>query len=77
VFMYVEDDVLVRWDTVLAWAADDAMLAPLGFQRGFFRTEFSTEKGAHPDSVPVPQKSCFRSGPGTELLCRADSARLQ
>ena len=38
--------MLVRWDTVLAWAADDAMLAPLGFQRGFFRTEFSTEKGA-------------------------------
>ena len=45
-FMYVEDDVLVRWNTVLAWAADDALLAPLGFQRGFFRTEFSTEKGA-------------------------------
>ena len=44
--MYVEDDVLVRWDSVLAWAEDDALLAPLGFQRGFFRTEFNVQSGA-------------------------------
>ena len=44
-FMYVEDDVLVRWPTVLAWAEDDALLAPQGFQRGFFRTEFNVESG--------------------------------
>ena len=49
--MYVEDDVLVRWDTVLAWAADEALLAPLGFQRGFFRTEFSSGKGVSGSGV--------------------------
>jgi hypothetical protein len=46
--MYVEDDVLVRWETVVAWAEDDALLAPHGFQRGFFRVESNFESGACP-----------------------------
>ena len=47
-FMYVEDDVLVRWETLVAWAEDDALLAPHSFQRGFFRIEIDFQTGACP-----------------------------
>ena len=41
--MYVEDDMLVRWESLTAWATDDALLAPLGLQRGFYRAEVNQQ----------------------------------
>ncbi len=37
--MYMEDDDLLLWEGVLAWAQDEAPLAELGFVRAFARTE--------------------------------------
>ncbi len=31
--------MLVSWRALLAWAADNALLEPRGFQRGFYRVE--------------------------------------
>ncbi|KAK9918647.1 hypothetical protein WJX75_005638 [Coccomyxa subellipsoidea] len=39
--MHMEHDVEVTWAAVGAWAADNALLEPLGFQRGFVRTEIA------------------------------------
>lgn len=38
-FVYMEDDTEISWPAMLSWAVDAAVLAPRGFQRGFFRTE--------------------------------------
>mmetsp|Transcript_6346 Transcript_6346/g.18245 ORF Transcript_6346/g.18245 Transcript_6346/m.18245 type:complete len:432 (-) Transcript_6346:294-1589(-) len=38
-FIYLEDDTEISWEALLSWGADAEALAPLGFQRGFFRTE--------------------------------------
>ena len=43
--MYLEHDMLVTWDALLAWAADNALLEPLGFQRGFYRVEDDGRSG--------------------------------
>ena len=69
-FMYVEDDVLVRWETMVAWAEDDALLAPFGFQRGFFRVESNFQSGAcqHPAPSPALSKWCFLK---PCLLCKS------
>lgn len=40
-FMYLEDDTLVPWPTLVSWAIDTEVLEPLGFTRGIFRTEFN------------------------------------
>ena len=37
-FIYVSDDVLVPWASLLGWAEDTALLEPLGYNRGFLRT---------------------------------------
>ena len=44
-FMYIEADMLVSWESLLAWAADNALLEPLGFQRGFYRVEVDPRNG--------------------------------
>ena len=44
-FMYLETDMLVSWESLLAWAADNALLEPLGFQRGFYRVEDDARTG--------------------------------
>ena len=40
-FIYLEDDILLSWEALQAWAEDTEHLVPLGFQRGFFRIEYS------------------------------------
>ncbi len=40
-FMYVEDDTLVPWSSLVSWAIDTEVLEPLGFTRGIFRTEIN------------------------------------
>ena len=37
----MEDDTEISWPALLSWSVDVGALAPLGFQRGFFRTEIS------------------------------------
>ena len=37
--------MLVSWGSLLAWAADNALLEPLGFQRGFYRVEDDARSG--------------------------------
>lgn len=37
--------MLVSWPALLAWAADNALLEPLGFQRGFYRVEDDARTG--------------------------------
>ena len=44
-FMYIEDDDLLLWEAMLAWAQDEAPLAELGFMRAFARTETSKYTG--------------------------------
>lgn len=43
-FVNVEADFKLTWTSLRSWAVDTAVLHPMGFQRGFFATEF------HPDS---------------------------
>lgn len=43
--MHVEHDVEVTWAALKAWAEDDALLEPLGLQRGFVRTEIAPWSG--------------------------------
>lgn len=43
--MYLEDDMVVTWPSLLAWAADHELLAPLGFQRGMVRFEYAPWEG--------------------------------
>lgn len=38
-FMYLESDIRVPWLALLGWAADEPVLAQLGFQRAFYRVE--------------------------------------
>lgn len=40
-FVYLEDDQLLRWSTMLSWAIDTEYLEPLGLTRGIYRTEIS------------------------------------
>lgn len=44
-FMHLEHDVEVTWAALQAWAADSALLEPLGFRRGFVRTEIAPWSG--------------------------------
>ena len=44
-YMHMEHDVEGTWAAVGAWAADNALLEPLGFQRGFVRTEIAPWSG--------------------------------
>lgn len=61
--MYLEDDILVSWQSLQLWAEDTAYLAPRGFQRGFQRTEVAPWDGglmspdqAGPVSIAVAPK---------------------
>ena len=38
-YIYVEDDTGLHWSTLVSWALDQQVLEPLGFSRGFYRTE--------------------------------------
>ncbi|CAL8471658.1 g11200 [Coccomyxa elongata] len=44
-FMHLEHDVEVTWAALQEWAADSALLEPLGFLRGFVRTEIAPWSG--------------------------------
>jgi hypothetical protein len=44
-YMYLEDDTLVPWPALVSWAFDTEVLEPLGFMRGFYRTEVSPMTG--------------------------------
>jgi hypothetical protein len=44
-YMYLEDDTLVPWPAMVSWAFDTEVLEPLGFMRGFYRTEVSPKTG--------------------------------
>jgi hypothetical protein len=44
-YMYLEDDTLVPWPALVSWAFDTEVLEPLGFMRGFYRTEVSPKTG--------------------------------
>lgn len=43
--LYLEDDIVIPWPALLDWARDDAMLAPLNLQRGFYRVETDAATG--------------------------------
>jgi hypothetical protein len=43
--MYLEDDTLVPWPALVSWAFDTEVLEPLGFMRGFYRTEVNPKTG--------------------------------
>ncbi len=43
--MHLEHDVEVTWAALQAWAVDSALLEPLGFRRGFVRTEIAPWSG--------------------------------
>ena len=38
-FLYIEDDTGITWPSLVSWALDQQHLEPLGFSRGFYRTE--------------------------------------
>jgi hypothetical protein len=44
-YMYIEDDTHVPWPALVSWAFDTEVLEPLGFVRGFYRTEISPKTG--------------------------------
>lgn len=44
-FLYQEFDIRVPWDGILSWAEDTLALKATGFQRSFFRAEFSPWSG--------------------------------
>jgi hypothetical protein len=44
-YMYLEDDTLVPWPALVSWAFDTEVLEPLGFMRGFYRTEVHPTTG--------------------------------
>jgi hypothetical protein len=44
-YMYLEDDTHVPWPALVSWAFDTEVLEPLGFLRGFYRTEVSPMTG--------------------------------
>lgn len=44
-FINVEADFKLTWTSLLSWAVDTAVLDPMGFQRGFFATEFHPDTG--------------------------------
>ena len=44
-YLYLEDDTKFSWRALVSWACDTEALAPLGFQRGIYRTEISPITG--------------------------------
>jgi hypothetical protein len=44
-YMYIEDDTHIPWPALVSWAFDTEVLAPLGFVRGFYRTEVNPTTG--------------------------------
>lgn len=65
-FVYLEDDVLLSWRTVQAWAADEALLAQASgglFHRGLYRYELCgwghtpTERKVRSNAVSMPRPS--------------------
>ena len=43
--MYLEEDILVSWPTLVSWARDTELLAPLGMNRAMFRVEVAPWNG--------------------------------
>jgi len=43
--IYMEDDTRLNWPTVISWALDSEVLAPLNFTRCIYRTEVDMETG--------------------------------
>lgn len=46
-FMYLEEDILLTWPTLLSWARDTELLEPLGMQRSMFRVEVAPWNGRY------------------------------
>ena len=44
-FLYLEDDILISWSMLVAWAEDKTMLTPLDLQRSFYRVEVAAATG--------------------------------
>jgi len=42
-YITIEDDTFVPWSALLSWALDTAILEPLGFTRGIYRTEVALD----------------------------------
>jgi hypothetical protein len=38
-FVFLEDDLMLSWEALVAWAEDTTILEPYGLKRSFFRTE--------------------------------------
>jgi hypothetical protein len=61
-YMYIEDDTLVPWPAIVSWAFDTEVLAPLGFIRGFYRTEVDPTTGdvvmLDNKGASLPTRSC-------------------
>ena len=65
-FLYMEDDLLLTWQALQAWAEDEVALAPLGFHRGLVRVETSQWDGrlmAFDQRWPTPVDS-----PGARVI---------
>ena len=63
-FVYMEDDLHLTWPALQAWAYDEGLLAPLGFHRGFVRTEVAHWDGhimafEQPNTVSIPSSGQF------------------
>lgn len=58
-FVNVEADFKLTWTSLRSWAVDTAVLHPMGFQRGFFATEFHPDSGRLMEvgNLPVPMAS--------------------
>jgi hypothetical protein len=44
-YIYIEDDTFISWPSLVSWALDSEVLQPLGFMRGFYRTEVNADTG--------------------------------
>ena len=44
-FLYAEFDILIPWQSLVAWAGDADTLASMGFQRSFYRVEYTPWNG--------------------------------
>lgn len=42
-FIFLENDLVLTWDALVAWAQDTALLEPYGLKRSFFRTEVNPD----------------------------------
>jgi len=44
-FLFLEDDMVVTWEALVAWAKDTEILEPYRLKRSFFRAEIRSDSG--------------------------------